>query len=479
MIRSRSSRAWSATPKRVAIGDQTWAGFVLDLQAALAPGASSSARRRSSDRFACVKDADEIAALARRGRGGRPGRGRHARPAVRRAHRDRRASRARRADARARPSTRELRDRRRRRPRREPASRARIARDRRRRRGAVRFRRHDERLLLRHHADVPRRRAARRRSPTPTRCCTRRRKPRCSAARVGTPCEAVDAAARSIITAAGFGDRFIHRTGHGIGVEAHEDPYIVAGNTAPLVAGNAFSVEPGIYLAGASVCGSKTSWSRPTPAPIGSIAPTAASPSSDVKLDGGVFLLQWATGGLLFVWVTTRRREVGLGYGWLLRSVYAPMAARRRGRARDRGPRPSRAGDHLRGGGAHRRGRGRGARRLGRAREAPASAALPRAAIARRARVQRDARRAGEAADDAERRGRRRATAEGARPRARPHRAGDRHGRAARRRAVQPADRSRSPRRGCSWAPRSSAASATRCCSATGISCSRDCRATR
>jgi hypothetical protein len=45
-----------------------------------------------------------------------------------------------------------------------------------------------------------------------------------------------------------------------------------------------------------------------------------------VKLDGGVFLLQWATGGLLFAWVTTRRREVGLGYGWLLRSVYGAFA---------------------------------------------------------------------------------------------------------------------------------------------------------
>jgi Xaa-Pro aminopeptidase len=70
------------------------------------------------------------------------------------------------------------------------------------------------------------------------------------AARVGTPCEAVDSAARSIIAAAGFGDRFIHRTGHGIGVEAHEDPYIVAGNADPLARGNAFSVEPGIYLPG-------------------------------------------------------------------------------------------------------------------------------------------------------------------------------------------------------------------------------------
>ncbi len=45
-----------------------------------------------------------------------------------------------------------------------------------------------------------------------------------------------------------------------------------------------------------------------------------------MKLDGGVFLLQWATGGLLFAWVTTRRREVGLGYGWLLRGVFATLA---------------------------------------------------------------------------------------------------------------------------------------------------------
>jgi Xaa-Pro aminopeptidase len=70
------------------------------------------------------------------------------------------------------------------------------------------------------------------------------------AARVGTPCEEVDATARRIIADAGFGDRFMHRTGHGIGVETHEEPYIVAGNTAPLAPGNAFSVEPGIYLPG-------------------------------------------------------------------------------------------------------------------------------------------------------------------------------------------------------------------------------------
>jgi Xaa-Pro aminopeptidase len=67
---------------------------------------------------------------------------------------------------------------------------------------------------------------------------------------VGTPCEEVDGAARRIITAAGFGEQFIHRTGHGIGMEEHEDPYIVAGNRRPLEAGHAFSVEPGIYVPG-------------------------------------------------------------------------------------------------------------------------------------------------------------------------------------------------------------------------------------
>jgi Xaa-Pro aminopeptidase len=71
-----------------------------------------------------------------------------------------------------------------------------------------------------------------------------------AAATVGTPCEDVDRAAREVITAAGFGEQFIHRTGHGIGLEEHEDPYIVAGNGEPLAAGHAFSVEPGIYVAG-------------------------------------------------------------------------------------------------------------------------------------------------------------------------------------------------------------------------------------
>ncbi|MEO3810169.1 Xaa-Pro peptidase family protein [Sphaerisporangium sp. B11E5] len=72
----------------------------------------------------------------------------------------------------------------------------------------------------------------------------------CAAVRPGVTCESVDAAAREVIEDAGYGDRFIHRTGHGIGLETHEDPYIVSGNTEPLAPGHAFSVEPGIYLAG-------------------------------------------------------------------------------------------------------------------------------------------------------------------------------------------------------------------------------------
>jgi Xaa-Pro aminopeptidase len=69
----------------------------------------------------------------------------------------------------------------------------------------------------------------------------------CAAVRPGASAEAVDAAAREPITAAGYGAYFVHRTGHGIGLETHEDPYIVSGNTEALVPGMAFSVEPGIY----------------------------------------------------------------------------------------------------------------------------------------------------------------------------------------------------------------------------------------
>ena len=70
------------------------------------------------------------------------------------------------------------------------------------------------------------------------------------AVRPGIACEAIDAAARTPIAAEGYGDAFFHRTGHGIGLDGHEDPYIISGNARPIGSGMAFSVEPGIYLVG-------------------------------------------------------------------------------------------------------------------------------------------------------------------------------------------------------------------------------------
>jgi len=70
------------------------------------------------------------------------------------------------------------------------------------------------------------------------------------AVRPGVSCEAVDAAARNALADAGLGDLFIHRTGHGIGMETHEAPYIVQGNALALEPGMAFSIEPGFYRAG-------------------------------------------------------------------------------------------------------------------------------------------------------------------------------------------------------------------------------------
>jgi Xaa-Pro aminopeptidase len=71
-----------------------------------------------------------------------------------------------------------------------------------------------------------------------------------AAVRPGVACEGIDAVARGVIAAAGYGEQFIHRTGHGIGLEVHEEPYLVAGNAEPLRVGHAFSIEPGIYLEG-------------------------------------------------------------------------------------------------------------------------------------------------------------------------------------------------------------------------------------
>ncbi len=70
------------------------------------------------------------------------------------------------------------------------------------------------------------------------------------AVRPGVTCQDIDRAARAVITDADYGEYFIHRTGHGIGVTTHEPPYMVEGEEQPLVPGMCFSVEPGIYLAG-------------------------------------------------------------------------------------------------------------------------------------------------------------------------------------------------------------------------------------
>ncbi|MET9595852.1 aminopeptidase P family protein [Streptomyces sp. NPDC006516] len=72
----------------------------------------------------------------------------------------------------------------------------------------------------------------------------------CRAVRPGVACQEIDRAARAVITEFGYGERFIHRTGHGIGVTTHEPPYMIEGEEQPLVPGMCFSVEPGIYLPG-------------------------------------------------------------------------------------------------------------------------------------------------------------------------------------------------------------------------------------
>lgn len=72
----------------------------------------------------------------------------------------------------------------------------------------------------------------------------------CEHARPGVSAESVDAVARDVLTDAGLGEYFVHRIGHGIGMESHEEPYLVAGNSLVLEPGMAFSIEPGFYLPG-------------------------------------------------------------------------------------------------------------------------------------------------------------------------------------------------------------------------------------
>lgn len=71
-----------------------------------------------------------------------------------------------------------------------------------------------------------------------------------AAVRPGVRAEQIDAAARDVLVAAGLGEQFVHRTGHGIGLSVHEEPYIVSGNDIELRSGMAFSIEPGIYFPG-------------------------------------------------------------------------------------------------------------------------------------------------------------------------------------------------------------------------------------
>ena len=151
------------------------------------------------------------------------------------------------------------------------------------------------------------------------------------AATVGTPCAEVDAAARRVIADAGLGDYFVHRVGHGIGQEAHEDPYMVAGNTLPLAPGHAFSVEPGIYFPGRFGMRLEDIVVATDEGPLRLNDAPATSRSSLIEVGRDEARrrdVPAAMGdrGLAFCWVTTRRREVSLGYGWLLRSVFGVMA---------------------------------------------------------------------------------------------------------------------------------------------------------
>ncbi|MFW5889710.1 MAG: M24 family metallopeptidase, partial [Bacillota bacterium] len=70
------------------------------------------------------------------------------------------------------------------------------------------------------------------------------------AVKPGVTCEYIDQVTRKVIEDAGYGEYFTHRTGHGMGLEVHEEPYIVEGNKVELKVGHVFTVEPGIYIPG-------------------------------------------------------------------------------------------------------------------------------------------------------------------------------------------------------------------------------------
>ena len=241
---------------RLAIGDRTWARFLVDLQSAL-PEASFGKASDVTAPLRAIKDDAEIDALRRAGaaadRVAAQLQGGDIR--ARRSHRGRGVRRHRPATPRRGPPARQLRHRGGGRQRRQPPPRCRRAQDRARRRRALRLRRHARRrrgsgVLLGHHPMRPPRPAAHR--PRRGLRGAARGPGRGGGRRAGGHVvrggrrHRPDASSRT----AGYGDRFVHRTGHGIGVEEHEDPYVVAGNTTALRPGHAFSVEPGIYTPG-------------------------------------------------------------------------------------------------------------------------------------------------------------------------------------------------------------------------------------
>ena len=157
--------------------------------------------------------------------------------------------------------------------------------DRRRRGGAVRLRRHDARrvrgrLLLGHHP------LRRRSAPTAGRCRAHEvlesaQAAAVAAATVGTAASAVDAVAREALADGGFAGRCIHRVGHGIGVEAHEEPYLVEGNDVPLARRRGVLDRAGhLPAGGVGPAPRGHRGRRPTTARGRSTRPTAASPSS-------------------------------------------------------------------------------------------------------------------------------------------------------------------------------------------------------
>ena len=133
-----------------------------------------------------------------------------------------------------------------------------------------------------------------------------------AAGHVGTPAERVDAAARDIIADAGYGDRFVHRTGHGIGVEEHEDPYIVIGQPASAgrrqrllrrarhLPARPLRLPARGHRRGHRARPRRTQPCRPPPGRRGCLS-SEPLPSPMIDLDAASVLLQWATGGLFFL----------------------------------------------------------------------------------------------------------------------------------------------------------------------------------